>query len=187
LIAAAEKIGTTPIRNMATIGGNLTCRYTWTEMPAVMIALSAHMCFISDKGEEIQLSAEEFFQDLARPRGLLTKIMIKKDTTVHTSYIRAKKDSSVDIPLLAIAASISQTKGTILDTKVVINRCDTFPVRDTNVETFLKGKNLSDSLGETAMRKRDISLSENEKYSEYKKHLFGACIKQAIQEISDGL
>ena len=35
----AKNISTQPIRNMATLGGNLTCRYTWTEMPAVMIAL----------------------------------------------------------------------------------------------------------------------------------------------------
>ena len=41
-----RNISTTPIRNMATLGGNLTCRYTWTEMPAVMIGLSAQMFFL---------------------------------------------------------------------------------------------------------------------------------------------
>ena len=32
LHTVCRNISTNPIRNMATVGGNLTCRYTWTEM-----------------------------------------------------------------------------------------------------------------------------------------------------------
>ena len=40
LHTVCRNISTNPIRNMATVGGNLTCRYTWTEMGAVMISLA---------------------------------------------------------------------------------------------------------------------------------------------------
>ena len=45
LHTVCRNISTNPIRNMATVGGNLTCRYTWTEMGAVMVALEAKMHF----------------------------------------------------------------------------------------------------------------------------------------------
>src|SRR3989338_2289809 len=43
LKTVCKNISTNPIRNMATVGGNLTCRYTWTEMPAAMVGLDAQM------------------------------------------------------------------------------------------------------------------------------------------------
>ena len=52
LHTVCRNISTNPIRNMATVGGNLTCRYTWTEMGAVMIALDAKMHFLGPDGKE---------------------------------------------------------------------------------------------------------------------------------------
>src|SRR3989338_1970986 len=61
LRTVCRNISPNPIRNMATVGGNLTCRYTWTEMGAVMIALDADMHFQAANTQET-VSAEEFFK-----------------------------------------------------------------------------------------------------------------------------
>ena len=68
LHTVCRNISTTPIRNMATVGGNLTCRYTWTEMGAVMIALDAQMHFLSPEGKESVMPAEDFFKNGRVPR-----------------------------------------------------------------------------------------------------------------------
>ena len=41
---ALRHLGTTPIRNMATIGGNVASRFFWVDLPAVLISLGARVC-----------------------------------------------------------------------------------------------------------------------------------------------
>src|SRR5271154_4155033 len=102
LHTVCHNISTNPIRNMATVGGNLTCRYTWTEMGAVMIALDAKMHFLGPDGKEDIIAAEDFFKNAARSEKLFTHVTIKTEPSAKTAYRRVRKTLHVDIPLLAI-------------------------------------------------------------------------------------
>src|SRR5262249_34382007 len=102
LRTVCRNISTQPIRNMATLGGNLTCRYTWTEMGAVMIALHADMHFEGKDGTKETISAEDFFKNAARTDKIFTHVTIKRDKAASIAYRRVKKTMHVDIPLLAV-------------------------------------------------------------------------------------
>lgn len=91
LHTVCKNISTNPIRNMATIGGNLTCRYTWTEMGAVMIALDAKMHFLGPDGKEDIIASEDFFKNAARSEKLFTHVSIKTHKEAKTAYRRVKK------------------------------------------------------------------------------------------------
>lgn len=142
LRTVCRNISTQPIRNVATIGGNLTCRYTWTEMPAAMIGLDATLHFTDAQLKTTSLSAEEFFKGAAKTDKLLTHITIKRDRTASIAYQRVRKTSSVDIPLLSLIIKTNFQGKKFTNTRVAVNNCVAFAQRDTSLENFLDRKSV---------------------------------------------
>ncbi len=191
LRTVCRNISTTPIRNMATFGGNLTCRYTWTEMPAVLIALDARMHFIGPDGIPQETGAEDFFKNAARTDKIFTHAYIPPDTGTSIAYRRVKKMSDVDVPLLSLCVKTNLTKAAYggvqgkqwSNTRVSINSTTVFAQRDTPLEEFLDRSQSHPKLGQEALKHLTASIYET-RSSEYKQHMFRVCIKTAIEEIS---
>jgi len=146
-----RNISTQPIRNMATIGGNLTCRYSWTEMPAVMIGLEATMHFMGTNGQESSLPAEEFYNNAAKTDKILTHIIIKRDKQVSIAYRRVKKTAYVDIPLLSLIIKTTFEGQKFTNTRVAVNNCIDFAQRDKILENFLNLSQCSDGIAQEAL------------------------------------
>ncbi len=184
LKVAAKNISSQLIRNMATLGGNLTCRYTWTEMPAVMIALQARMHFIGIDGQEEIVPAEDFFRNAAKTDKIFTHVSIKKDKDISFAYFRAKKTLYVDIPLLSLCVTTRLVKGKFSQTIVAVNNCVAFAQRDRKLEDFLNGKNVSDkTLIETALANLDGAIYDA-RSTDYKKHMFRVGIGQVLRDLA---
>ncbi len=183
LHTVCRNISTNPIRNMATVGGNLTCRYTWTEMGAVMIALDAQLHFLKDDGSDIIVPAEDFFKNAARCEYLFTHVTIKHDPTAKLDYRRVKKTMHVDVPLLAVCikTNISGKKWT--NTRIGINNATAFAQRDAALETFLNQNQSAPDLGTKALEyiTKDIYDTRS---TDYKQHMFRVSLRQAIDVIS---
>ncbi len=177
-----RNISTTPIRNMASFGGNLTCRYTWTEMPVAMIALDAQMHFMGPDGQDSVVSAEDFFKNNARSENLFTHAVILKDSQARLAYRRVRKMSDVDQPLLTVCVKTSLKGNQWTQTRVVINSGTAFAQRDYVLEGFLNDKISSVQLGSLAMDHLTGAIYDT-RSTEYKQHMFRVCIRQAIEEI----
>ncbi len=182
LKTVCRNISTDPIRNMATLGGNLTCRYTWTEMPAVMTALDAELHFKGADGQEEILSAQDFFKNSAKTNKILTHVVIKRDKKAAIAYRRVKKTPFVDIPLLSICIKTYFQGGRFANTRVAVNNCVNFAQRDAVLEEFLNGKQCSARLPEEALDHLDSKIYDT-RSDEYKKHMFRVSIKNAIKEL----
>ncbi|MEI7999289.1 MAG: FAD binding domain-containing protein [Candidatus Omnitrophota bacterium] len=177
-----RNISTTPIRNMATFGGNLTCRYTWTEMPSLMIALDATLFFMTPEGKTTSISAEDFFKNNARSEYLFTHAVIAQDAQARLVYRRVRKMSDVDQPLLSLCVKTSLNNNLWTKTRVVINSGIAFAQRDYKVEEFLNDKISSSDLGLKAMDNLTNAIYDT-RSSEYKQHMFRISIQRAIEEI----
>ncbi len=184
LRTVCRNISTTPIRNMATVGGNLTCRYTWTEMGAVMIALDARMHFLSPEGRETVMAAEDFFKNAARAEALFTHVTITHDPSFAVAYRRVKKTMNVDVPLLAVCVRTRVKDKQWHDTRVSINNITAFAQRDHALEGFLNTSRSCADLGVRALEHLTKDIYDT-RSSEYKQHMFRVCLKQAIEEISN--
>ena len=182
LKTVCRNISTDPIRNMATIGGNLTCRYTWTELPAVMTALDARLHFKGADGQEEILSAQDFFKNNAKTNKILTHVVIKRDKKAAIVYRRVKKTAFVDIPLLSICIKTYFEDGRLSNTCAVINNCVNFAQRDNVLEEFLNGKQCSVKLAEEALDHLNAVIYDT-RSDEYKRHMFKVSIKSAIKEL----
>ncbi len=177
-----RNISTNPIRNMATIGGNLTCRYTWTEMGATMIALNATMHFLSADGVESSVSCEDFFKNAARCEALFSHVTIPHNPSAKTTYRRVKKTLHVDVPLLAICVSTELNNKQWSNTRVGVNNGTAFAQRDTALENFLNNAKPSEDLATLAMDHLTKDIYDV-RSSEYKQHMFRVSLKQAIVEL----
>ncbi len=179
LKTVCRNISTQPIRNVATIGGNLTCRYTWTEMPAVAIGMDAELHFVDKEGKETVLPAEEFFKAQAKTDKIFTHITIKRDKNSKTAYQRVKKTVNIDIPLLSILIKTHLENKKFANTRVAVNNCVNFAQRDSTLETFLNGKTFSKDLIEEALKNLDQTIYDA-RSDDYKKHMFNVSIKKAL-------
>jgi carbon-monoxide dehydrogenase medium subunit len=182
LHTVCRNISTNPIRNMATVGGNLTCRYTWTEMGAVMIALDAKMHFLGPDGREDILAAEDFFKNAARSEKLFTHVTIKTQSAARTAYRRVRKTLHVDIPLLAICVKTEIKGKQWYNTRIGINNGVAFAQRDPVLEEFLNKSSSSADLGKKALEHLTTAIYDT-RSSDYKQHMFRVSLKSAIEEI----
>jgi len=177
-----KNISTNPIRNMATVGGNLTCRYTWTEMPATMIGLDAELHFQGADGQSEVMSTEDFFKNMAKTNKIFTHLTIKRDPSATIAYRRVKKSPNVDIPLLSLLIKTNFNGDQFSNTRVSINNCVTFAQRDTKLEDFLNQSRCSEKIGQEALDHLDESIYDT-RSNDYKKHIFRVSIKNAITEL----
>ena len=185
LHAVCQNISTTPIRNMATVGGNLTCRYTWTEMGAVMIALEAKMHFLGADGQEEIIDMEDFFKNAARSEKLFTHVTLRATPGARAVYRRVKKTAHMDTPLLALCIKTEIKDNKWHNTRVGINNAVAFAQRDTALEEFLNKSISSPDLGQKALEHITATIYDN-RAGDYKKHIFRISLRSAIEELCHG-
>jgi CO/xanthine dehydrogenase FAD-binding subunit len=182
LHTVCRNISTTPIRNMASFGGNLTCRYTWTEMPVTMLALDAQMFFMDADGKTNQMSTEDFLKNNARSEYLFTHAVIARDPQARIAYRRIKKMSDIDQPLLTVCVKTTLQGEQWSQTRVAINSGTVFAQRDYELEEFLNGKIITAGLGQEALSHLTSAIYDT-RSTEYKQHMFRVSLRQAIEEI----
>jgi CO/xanthine dehydrogenase FAD-binding subunit len=185
LRTVCKNISTNPIRNMATMGGNLTCRYTWTEMGAVMIAFDADMHFMDAEGRESVVTAEDFFKNAARADKIFTHVTIKRDKTARIAYRRVRKTMHVDVPLLAVCVKANLKDKKFTNVRVTVNNGTAFAQRDYTLEKFLEN---APAVPKTAQEALDHLNTEiyDKRSDDYKSHMFRISIKSALNELIDG-
>jgi len=174
-------LGTTPIRNMATLGGNLACRYTWTEFGAVMVALDAQLDFISADGQPETITAETFFKNSARTDKLMTDINIPLEKSARSVYLRVNKSSEVDVPLLALCLKSNVQNNRLRNTRLAVNNTIAFAQRDCRLEDFLNHSDPGPALPEKALENLTYGIYKTE--DEYKAHMFSVTIKNAVTQL----
>lgn len=126
LADASAKLATTPLRHMATIGGNVASRFFWVDLPAVLIALRARVTYASLKSEKT-VDLEDFLRHKPVEPHIVTKISLQKKKSFNV-YFRHTKTMEVDVPFLALAFCASVGPSRCRDVRCVINTTTSFPV-----------------------------------------------------------
>ena len=137
LIEACSKLATTPIRNMATIGGNVASRFFWVDLPAVLISLGAKISIVTP-GRERVISIQEFLGSRPPEKFILTKVILPKNDSL-SFYFRHTKTMPVDVPSLALAFFASLKKGKFSGVALVVNTAVSFPVKLKEVAAAMEG------------------------------------------------
>ncbi|MFC1510352.1 FAD binding domain-containing protein [Candidatus Omnitrophota bacterium] len=180
----ATNIGSTPIRHMATIGGNIASRYVWTEWPTVLLALEAKLVFDGCQPDPLTLSIDEYLNKPSAQKGLLTKIIIKKNVGASINYQRVARSTTLDLPLIGVCIRARLENNRFTATRVSINNGTHAAQRDLMLEEFLNNHSDLSTIAKESLRHRDMALYGQEN-QEYKQHMFDVSIKKAITAITE--
>ncbi|MCA9407491.1 MAG: hypothetical protein KC733_02285, partial [Candidatus Omnitrophica bacterium] len=147
-----------------------------------MIGLQATLHFIDQAGQELTLSAEDFFKQAAKTNHILTGVTIPNQETYRISYQRVRKTMNVDIPLLSLLITTKITNKKFNNTIFAVNNCVDFAQRDYQLEEFLNTAEIDKKLPETALEHINKSIYDKRSH-DYKQHMFRVSIKKALTEI----
>jgi carbon-monoxide dehydrogenase medium subunit len=188
---AAFAIGSEPIRNMTSVGGNVVHITNWSDLPPVLQVLDASFR-IQAVGVDRSMSVEEFFA--AHPKKHMARGEILTEVTVPqlaahtgTSFIKHCK-TAVDFALVNAAALVTMDGDTVSDVRVSVGAIHTPPIRLPGAEAILMGATLSDdrlaqvsaSVAAAVSPKKDARCSE-----EYLRHSAGVVIRRVILKAAE--
>ncbi len=163
---SAGKVGTTPLRNMVTIGGNISRLRVWSDMPLALLAGDALVKITGADGEK-EFMAEEFFAShpgrFLDRTDLVTEILfparLKSTAGNHIKF--AKTDDSY--ATVSIGAVLSLEGERIEEARIAVSSASPLPVYCEEASSLLEGEELDDNLAEEAARisRKNISTADN--------------------------
>jgi len=156
LAAAVATIGSTQVRNRATIGGNICNAAPSADSLPILIAYGASVV-IGDGKNERKVLLEEFFtgpgQTVLRVGEILKQVLVPvPPQNTFAIYIKAAR-SALDIALVGVAlfAVYEPSDGVIKDLKVVLAAVAPTPVRSRQMERVVIGNRLDHAIIEKAV------------------------------------
>lgn len=145
LVQAAEGLGSPPIRNRATIGGNLvTARPAGDLIPPLMV-LDARVTLVGRVAER-EIPVDRFVtgpgKTKIRPNEILTRVVIPRpDPGTGGSYLKFGARHSCEISIVSVAVFVSLTPAgrRIKSAKIVLGAVAPKPIRCPRAEESLAG------------------------------------------------
>jgi CO/xanthine dehydrogenase FAD-binding subunit len=191
---AARQLASIPIRNVATIGGNLCNASPSADMPPILIALSAVTKLISVRGERT-VPLEQLLTGpgatVLKADELLAEIQIPPLPT-HTSgtYLKYSTRGGQDITFVGVATvlTLNVSDETCTDAKIVLGAVAPTPIRAHNAETVLKGKRVN---GDLIREAAQIASGESRPVddirgaAEYRREMLKVLVRDAIVQAAE--
>jgi len=192
LLADATAVIADPIvRNLATVGGNLAHGDPANDHPAAMLALRASVVATGAKGTRT-IPIDEFFTGLfstaLAPDEILTEIRIPQPPAKSGgAYVKLERKVG-DFATAAVAVQLTLGKdGEVSATGIALTNAGPTPVRATDAERYLTGKQPSDATLAEAARLAAAAAAPNADRRgtvEYKREmarvLTGRALKRAL-------
>ena len=191
-IDAVETIGSPQIRNVATIGGNISNGFTTADAPPTLFVLDAKVEVTGPKGTRSMPIADYYVasevMDLKQGE-LLTDIIIPFAgyNGYKCTYIKYAARKSLDIVLLgcAVASKLYDNKSILDDVKIAFGAAGPVPLRALNTESNLNGKTVSNSLFDVIDEfvESDVKLRTDMRATkEFRLHLCKVLSKRALKK-----
>lgn len=191
---AARGIGSTQIRSVATIGGNLCNASPCADLAPPLLVLDAQMEILGQAGER-SVPLADF---MVAPRvhcmtsdEVLTGVRFVLPSSDWGGVFLKKKRVGMDLALVSMAAFIRLTSdGEVCqEARVAVGSAAPTPVRLTQLEAFLGGKPLTDGVIKEARRlaSEGVSpISDVRASAHYRRHLAGVFAQRALEQLRLG-
>ncbi|HEY2987734.1 MAG TPA: xanthine dehydrogenase family protein subunit M [Candidatus Binatia bacterium] len=194
LAQAAEKIGSTPVRNFGTLGGNLCHNEMGGDPPPALLALEARAECVSARGKR-KIPLADFFTDYfataLAPDEILLGIEIPSQPVGSRAVYLKQTMRPGDLAIVGVAALLQMQDGVCREAKLALGGVGPVAFRAVEAEKLLRGQRLDDGViaaaAETAAAACD-PLGDAHASADYRRKMARVfvrrAIKQAIGEIS---
>lgn len=186
LADAARLIADPLVRNRATVGGNIAHADPANDHPAVMLAYGAVVVARGPSGER-RIAIEDFFVDLFESAlaadEILTEIRIPQPPAGSGgAYLKVERKVG-DYAVSAVAVQLTLAGSTVSSVKIALTNVNPVPMRATDAEAALAGRELSEATiaaaGRAAAAQCDPS-ADLRGSAEYKRDLTRIITQRAI-------
>jgi xanthine dehydrogenase small subunit len=155
LSTACGLIGSSQIRNMGTIGGNLVNASPAADSLPPLLIHDGVLRLESTHGVR-EMSLEEFivapYRTAIKAGELVTSVNLTSLMGYREGYRRVTKRAALAISRLSIAWAIKANDATYVDVRLAIGSCTPMPFRARDVEGFLAGKERSPGMIDEAVK-----------------------------------
>jgi len=149
---AVAQLASIPIRNVATIGGNLCNASPAADTAPILMALSARVKLVSAARERI-VSLADFFTGpgtiVCKPDELMTEIQIAPlPPNTYGVYLKCSTKGGQELALVGVAIVITFDSSSRIckDVKIALGSVAPTPIRAHKAEAVLKGKTINNEL-----------------------------------------
>jgi carbon-monoxide dehydrogenase medium subunit len=187
LSEACQQFGHSNLRNLATVGGNISSAVPSADLPPPLMALGARVKKIGQDGEAT-IPLEGFFtfvrKTVLKPDEMLLEIQIPHpQVRTGTAFLKIGR-TSADLALVNVATSIKLDKGGFCeDVKIALGAVAPTPIRAMKGEKLLLGKKIDEDLIEVialTASEETKPISDVRCSDEYRKAMSAVLVKRAL-------
>lgn len=187
LCKAASSIGSRPIRNAVTIGGNLVQVNRWSDMPGAFLALDAQIVLFGPDGER-SIGAEEFFSHNPRKTlkagELLLQVKVPIRENRHGGFVKFSR-TATDFSVVDAAVCLDKEGGKVAGARLVVAGARSRPFRALEAEAVLLGRKPSSARLKEAATKARLStkaIPDTRTSAEYRQRMVEVVMLDALKD-----
>jgi len=189
LAQGASKVGSTAIRNLGTIGGNLCHNEPGADLPPALLALNASVELRSRKSiRKVPLREffRNYFETTVTPEELLCGVEIPKLPEGASGVYLKHAISSEDLAIVGVAAVLvphEKQAGAVREVRISLGGVSPVPFRATKAENVLNSGVLSDEVireaGEVAAAEAE-PMTDPHASADYRSKMVKVLVRRAI-------
>jgi aerobic carbon-monoxide dehydrogenase medium subunit len=190
LLQAVFRIGSTPVRNFGTLGGNLCHNEMGSDPPPALLALNASVECVSGRGRRKVPLADfltDYFETSLSADEILIGIEIPSiSSNLKTVYLKHTFRSG-DLALVGVAAMISMQDGVCEEMRLALGGVGPVPFRASKAEKLAQQKRLDkEVIEEVAIAAADASdpISDAHASADYRKKMARVFVRRALQGLT---
>jgi carbon-monoxide dehydrogenase medium subunit len=192
LVQAAKRIGSVQIRNVATVGGNIgNCSPCADTAPALLVLEARAVVRSAQNTREIPL--QDFFagpgQSCLSPQEIIVEVLIDIPGPQTKAITMKKGRVQMDLALASVAVFMETDGNFCKKVRIAAGSVAPVPLRLTEVEKFLENTEITEEKIREAQRiaMESVSpISDVRSTADYRRHLVGVYVKNAIQSLMNG-
>lgn len=193
LAEAAEQVGSPPVRNAGTIGGNLGFPMIGADPPVALVALGAYISLAGPGGTRT-VAAEKFYrgymESVLEVDEIITRIALPPQPAgTRGTYLKFRL-RGIDRALVAVAVRLTPDgPASCKEARIGLGGVRPAPVRALQAEAVLRRARLTE---ETIERAAQVAAEEVEPVSdlsgsaEYRKRLVKVFVARALRQLAAG-
>lgn len=185
LYEATEWFGTPPIRNMATLGGNICRSSPSSDMVPPLMALDAKLKLVGPNGER-KVPIEEFMVGVGEnilDREILKEIIIPQQERSSGTAFRKLGRSSADLAKVSCAVRIAIKDGRCEEIRIVLGAVADKVFRASKAEELIRGGKVTDTVIEEAGKKASQEaqpITDVRSTADYRRRMIEVLVKRLI-------
>ncbi len=192
LAEAMRTLGSTQIRNLATLGGNLCNASPCADSAPPLLVHEARVRILSAHGAR-ELPLEDFFvapgQTRLAPGELLAELVVDRPSPATRSGFAKKGRVRMDIAIASIAVSLELDGARCKKARVAAGSLGPRPMRLKGAEAALEGRLIdAEALKDArAAAEKDVAPITDVRSTEaYRRHMAGALLARTVTRLLEG-